>query len=133
MRKSFKLWVGAVAIQALLRFWVGPWVQARFGDMTGNFLFVFFRMGVVVALPLLLAWKCGFVRFRAISALALATAVDSVVLPLVQVVLELHTSPKGVVFEYFAAYMFNLPIVIIMGWVGFEIGRRLQGTTRAQT
>lgn len=143
MQKSFSnplvLWFAAVCFQALLRFGLGPWAQVRMGVALGNFTYVFLRVGTVFALALLLAWRSGLLRFQVLSAVALATLVEHVGFNLYQLSVELRANPQELVpggavpglLPLLFSFMFNLPVILIIAFAGFELGRRFgQARTR---
>lgn len=140
MRKHFAhpflIFSLAVGLQGLWRFVLEPLAQTGLGISLGNFLFVLLRVGVIFALPLLLAWGCGFVRFQALAATAFATFVESVGFPLLQLWMDLKsgmaaaqglapTGPGPAVLGLMTVYMFNLPVVLLFAFAGYELGRRL--------
>jgi hypothetical protein len=136
MQKRFSspvlLWFAAVCFQALLRFGFGPWAQVRLGVAFGNFAYVFLRAGTVFGLALLLASRSGLVRFRALSAVALATLVEHVGFNLYQLSVELRANPQELVpggavpglLPLLFSFMFNLPVILIIAFAGYELGRR---------
>lgn len=137
MHKTFNhpilIFLGAVGLQGLWRFALEPLAQNYLGISLGNFLYVFLRVVVMFALPMLLAWGCGFVRFQALSATAFATFIESVGYPTIQVWQDLKNSPPDlapsgaspVILNLMVTFMFNLPIVFIIAFSGFELGKRL--------
>jgi hypothetical protein len=137
MRKSFNhpilIFLGAVGLQGLWRFGLEPLAQTYLGISLGNFLYVFLRVVVMFALPMLLAWGCRYVRFQALSATAFATFIESVGYPTIQVWQDLKNSPADMapagpgpaLLGLTVTYMFNLPIVLIIAFAGFELGKRL--------
>jgi hypothetical protein len=118
----------AVALQGVWRFVLGPVAQSTLGESLGNFFFVLFRVMVILALPLVLAWGCGLVRFQALAMTALATFIESVGFTLLQIWREPAGPQVGlgpVLMGLMTAYMFNLPIVLLFAVGGYELGRRL--------
>jgi hypothetical protein len=126
MRKHFSnpalVFFAAVGLQGLWRLVLEPMAQTSLGGNLGNFIYVLLRVGVILGLPLVLAWGCGFSRFGALAATALATLIESVGFQ----ALTLSDPGEGsVVLGLLTAFMFNLPIVLLFGLAGYEMGRRL--------
>jgi len=137
MRKHFAhpilIFLMAVGLQGFWRFVLEPLAQTTLGISLGNFLFVLLRVLVIFALPLLLAWGCGFSRFGALALTAFATFVESVGFTTLQIWQDLKASPVDLapsgpwpsVLNLMTAFIFNLPIVLIFAFAGYELGKRL--------
>ncbi len=129
MRKLFSnpilVFFVAIGLQGLWRLVLEPMARLGMGESAANFLFVALRVGVMVGLPLMLAWGCRFSRFGALAATALATLIESVGFT----VLSLPEAPALTLL--LQVFILNLPIVLLFGLAGYELGRRL-GSAPAQ-
>jgi hypothetical protein len=121
--------MGVLSSAAIL-FVFGPVLMARFGDMAGQGVSMILRIVTWVGFAFGLSRVHQKTRLQIIRLTALLVFVDQCLLKSIAVVYDYRTRPglwqntplDGAIFATFMGYLVFLPIIIILAFLGAELG-----------
>ena len=115
-------------------FLIGPVVSARISEVAGNAAFIIIRVVTLLGFAALLAALHGKTRLQIIGLTLLLELVDQGIFKTILLLYSWRMQPTqweglsldGMIFGNFMSYLVFLPAILILSFVGAEIGHALR-------
>jgi hypothetical protein len=136
MQKSrvwISLFLAAVALLGVNLFYLSPEMGKRVGELTGNNVYITVRLVTLFGFSFLTSWLAEKPRIFVIRKAAFLVLIDQIVFKAIFLLQQFQSSPQnwegvdhsGVLFSLAMSYVMTLPIIVLIAFMGTELGSLL--------